>query len=154
MINASRLGLLFPDVIKRRVKIRPFYRFFTYRSFGKILHPIRYRLLRNFNRLCNLFLGMTGQKTREIAAQKAGFVNRFAQICANRSRRALSGHGPYRRGDVVHRGHHPPRNGGCLGVIRVFRNPQRGGMAVHQRDVPDHGPGRFGGFPVREEGTA
>lgn len=71
MINASRLRLLFPDVIKRNLKISPFYRFFTYRSFGKILHPIRDCLLRTIHTVRNLLLGMAGKETREIAAQKS-----------------------------------------------------------------------------------
>ena len=71
MINARRLGLLLPHVVKRRVKIRPFYGFFTYRSFRKILRPIRDCLLRTIHTVRNLLLGMAGQKTREIAAQKS-----------------------------------------------------------------------------------
>ena len=61
VINASRPGLLLPHVVKRRVKISPFYRFFTYRSFGKILHPIRDCLLRTIHTVRNLLLGMAGQ---------------------------------------------------------------------------------------------
>ena len=74
-LDARCLGLLFPHVVKRNLKIRPFYGFFTYRSFGKILHPIRDCLLRTIHTVRNLLLGMTGQKTREIAADKAGFGN-------------------------------------------------------------------------------
>ena len=61
MINARRLGLLLPHVVKRRVKISPFYRFFSYRSFYKIVYPRLCCWLRNINRFRYLLLGMTGE---------------------------------------------------------------------------------------------